>query len=70
MMTGVPEVARNRNAVEGRMRIEPTMATSDLNQRFSKSTMNKPVSTPKMMDGSLTDKSVRPKIEMLAFCTK
>lgn len=70
IMAGVPEPARNRNAVESVVRIEPTIATSDLNQRFSNNIMKKPATAPMMMDGNLIEYKESPKIETLAFCNK
>ena len=67
MMVGVPWPERKRKAVESVVRMDPTIATSDLNQRFKSRTMKKAANTPMMMDGSLIESNDRPKSEMLAF---
>lgn len=68
MIVGVPESARNKKAVESVVKMEPTMATSDLNQRFSNNTIKNAAKAPMMIDGSLMEYKDRPKIETLAFC--
>ena len=55
IMVGVPEPAKNKKAVESVVRKDPTMATSDLNQRLRSKTMNKAAKTEIMMDGSLME---------------
>lgn len=70
MIVGVPEPARNRNAVDSVVKIEPTIATSDLNQRLSSRITNKPVNTAIMIDGSLMEYKDMPNNEMLAFWIK
>ena len=55
MIFGVPNPARNKNATDKVVRIEPTMATSDLNQRLSNRMMNKAVSTAIIIDGNLME---------------
>ena len=64
---GVPKPARNRKAAESVVRIELTIATSDLNQRLSKSTKNNAVKTAIMIDGNLIEYSERPKMLVLSF---
>ena len=68
MTVGVPDPAKNRNAVESVVRIDPTIATSDLNQRFKSRTMKKAAKTEMMIDGSLTEYSDKPKVAMLMRC--
>ena len=67
MIVGVPEPARNKNAVDRVVRIEPTIATSDLNQRLRSRITNRPVSTAMIIDGNLMEYRDMPNSEMLAF---
>ena len=55
MIVGVPEPARNRKATDNVVRIEPTMATSFLNQRLRRRMRNSAVSTAIIIDGSLME---------------
>ena len=52
---GAPNPARNKNATDNVVRIELTMATSDLNQRLRSKIKNRPVRTAMMMDGYLIE---------------
>ena len=55
IIVGVPEPARNKNAVDNVAKMEPTIATSDLNHRFRIRTINRAVRTAMIIDGSLTE---------------
>ena len=55
IMFGVPDPARNKKAVDKVVKIEPIIATSDLNQRFSNKIMKSAASTAMIMDGNLIE---------------
>lgn len=67
IMAGVPLVARNRKAVERIVRIDPTIATSFLNQRLSRRTTKTAVATAMSIDGSLIANKFSPKMARLPF---
>lgn len=69
MISGVPFPARNRKAVDSVVRMEPTMATSFLNQRLSKRMMKKPAATAMIIDGNFIAIRLRPKKWRLTFCS-
>ena len=52
MMIGVPKPAKNKNAVDNVVSIDPTMATSDLNQRLRSKIKKNAVRTAIIIDGS------------------
>jgi hypothetical protein len=55
MTIGVPNVANDKKAVDRVVRIEPMIATSDLNQRFKRRTMKNAARVPNRIDGSLIE---------------
>ena len=67
IISGVPFPARNRNAVDRVVRMEPIIATSFLNQRFRSKIMKKPAMTAIMIDGNLIENRFRPKKWRLTF---
>ena len=69
IISGVPKLARHKKAVERVVSIELIIATSDLNQRFRSSTIKNAAAAPKMIDGILIAKILRPSSFKQIFCT-
>lgn len=68
MMLGVPKPARNKKATDSVVKIEPIIATSDLNQRLRRRMRNSAVSTAIIIDGNLMEYKVKPNTLMMTFC--